>query len=115
MIRKPTPQKWPGTAQKTGIEADAIDAINYISLLHLGTAPPLLLAAELFSSTDHRSAGHDGGRSPPQSQELTAQLGQRRMVAQCTARDGCGTLGHSSIASAAPVPASNDGKELVDG
>ncbi|MFZ1150561.1 MAG: hypothetical protein WAR76_12610, partial [Xanthobacteraceae bacterium] len=38
-----------GTAQKTGIEADVINAINSYLLLHLGTAPPqLLLAAGLF-------------------------------------------------------------------
>jgi hypothetical protein len=57
-----THQKWPGTAQKTGIEADVINAINSISL-HLGTAPPqLLLAAGLFLSAQLLRQLGDGVR-----------------------------------------------------
>ena len=41
LFTRTTPQKRPGTAQKTGIEADANRCYNF--LLHLGTAPPQLL------------------------------------------------------------------------
>jgi len=46
----PAPQKWPGTAQKTGIEADVINAINSISSSSSWdcSAPALAAAGHFF-------------------------------------------------------------------
>ena len=61
-----THHKWAGTAQKTGIEADVINAINSISpSSSWDCSAQLLLAAGLFLSAQKLRQLGDVRRNPP--------------------------------------------------
>ena len=82
-----THQKWPGTAQKTGIEADVINAINSISSSSSWdcSAPALACGGAFLSAQKLRQLGDGGASTRPTAREINGRwLGSLRpLVTRC--------------------------------